>query len=66
MSSTRFGSEYLKQSGNDDIDIGDNQTDFDDQNEMLQSKDIDDGGVEAFLMGADTMRESDEIDDTKS
>ena len=33
---------------------------------MLQSKDIDDGGVEAFLMGADTMRESDEIDDTKS
>ena len=66
MSSTRFGSEYLKQSGNDDIDIGDNQTDYDENNEMLNNNEHGDGGVEAFLMKASTMRESDEVDDTKS
>lgn len=33
---------------------------------MLNTNDNEDGGVEAFLMGESMMRESDEIDDTKS
>ena len=33
---------------------------------MLNTNDNKDGGVEAFLMGQGMMRESDEIDDTKS
>ena len=69
MMSSRFGSEYLKNGGerpesDDDENENGNDSDPEKNNEML-GKD-DDGGVEAFLMGSGTMRESEEFDDTKS
>ena len=73
MSSQRFGSEYLKHSGAEDIDNPSEMnegTEYDINNEMLGTINGDisrgEAGIEDFLMGAQNPRESEEFDDNKS